>query len=83
MIRIHYRSGLTAPGRAHCGRHVPLARRTATIEAVTCKRCVKRLWREVTLAHYRAFGAGQTSAHGKRLRRAISESELATRGKEQ
>lgn len=83
MIRIHYRSepGVIA-GRAYCGHRTKIDRRTHDVEAVTCKRCVKKLWRAIALAHYRAFGAGTTSAHGIRLRRAVSQSELATRGKE-
>jgi hypothetical protein len=46
---------------------------------VTCLICVKRLWRDVALAHFRAFGAGDTE-FGRRMRRAARQAEAATRG---
>lgn len=47
---------------------------------VTCLICVRKLWADVAVAHYRAFGASPITEHGKRIRNAIRDSESAIRG---
>lgn len=76
--RIHYQSGAAGRGRSciRCGRIDGYA--TRRIDDVTCKVCLKALWRDVALAHFRAFGAGNTE-FGRRIRGAMREAEVATR----
>ncbi len=71
MRRTHYAG---SAGRNRKPQRSPL------ITDVTCQVCVRRLWKEAALAPYRAFGVGRTSEHGKRMRKAVTQSELATRG---
>lgn len=75
--RIHFQAGAPVASTAFgCGRWAGIG--TRRIADVTCKVCLKALWREVSLAHFRAFGAGST-AFGRRIRKAMREAELATR----
>ena len=62
----------TACGRrgVACAGHIP---------EITCRPCLKVLWQQISLAHFRAFGAGATD-FGRRMRRAMREAEGATRG---
>ncbi len=73
--RIHYRRGGVPICRVYQGEVLG----TSAIRSVTCKVCLKELWKEIALAHYRAFGAGKTTAFGRRMRAALRESELDTR----
>lgn len=76
LRRIHYSTGQR---EVYCGRTDPPPRaRSLQIPAVTCKSCLKRLWRDVSLAHFRAYGAGNTE-FGRRIRGAMREAEVATR----
>jgi hypothetical protein len=76
--RMHYqvRPAGGAKSAIICGRWDGLA--TRRIPDVTCKACLKALWREVSLAHYRAFGAGNTD-FGRRMRASLRDAEIATR----
>lgn len=53
---------------------------TLNLANVTCLVCVRRIWHDVAVAHYRAFGASPITDHGKRIKNAIRDSESAIRG---
>lgn len=80
--RIHFQS---SSGITYCGRealtkgHVPHAidaRRPVTtrrLVGVTCRRCLSKCWKEMALAHYRAFGP---RGHvGAAIRKAVADAE--------
>lgn len=73
MNRVHFKGYKHGPRRYGAN--------TLHIGDVTCLVCVRRLWRDVAVAHYRAFGASPITEHGKRIRNAIRDSETAIRGR--
>ena len=77
MIRTHYR-GYRCGGQREQGWN---RQSTQALADVTCLRCVKRLWRDASIAHYRAFGASPGTDHGRRIRDAVRESEESSRGR--
>ena len=72
--RVHY----YRPGAgAYCGQPRPHSL-TTEIRQVSCRRCCSKLWREIALAHYRAF----PEARGPRMKgldRALRDLEADTR----
>jgi DNA-directed RNA polymerase subunit RPC12/RpoP len=72
MNRVHYRG-------YRCGRKI--GESTQALADVTCNRCVRRIWRDASIAHYRAFGASPQTDHGRRIRDAVRDSEEASRGR--
>lgn len=72
MNRVHFAG-------YRCGRGK--GKSTQAIGNVTCLICVRRLWRDVAVAHYRAYGASAKTEHGKRIRNAMRDTESAIRGR--